>query len=129
MSDPSAARARTQLIALLQLAYSGEKAAAYAYHGHAASVGDAGERERIRAIEEEEWQHRTRLGEMLLELGAGPRRVNELRAAMIGRTLGALCHVSGHFLPMYGAARLESRNIREYETAARLALACGREAW
>ncbi|MEO6711584.1 MAG: ferritin-like domain-containing protein [Planctomycetota bacterium] len=129
MSAPSAARAQAQLVALLQLAFSGEKAAAWAYRGHAASLGDACERERIRAIEQEEWQHRTRLGEMLLELGASPRRLNELRAAMIGRTLGALCHVCGRFLPMYGAGRLESRNIREYETAARLALACGREAW
>ncbi len=30
---------------------------------------------------------------------------------------------------MYGAGRLESRNIREYETAARLARACGRREW
>ena len=33
----------------------------------------------------------------------------------------------GWFAPMYGAGRLESRNIREYETAARYARDCGRE--
>jgi hypothetical protein len=41
--------------------------------------------------------------------------------------LGLMCHISGWFAPMYGAGRLESRNIVEYETAARHALACGRE--
>jgi hypothetical protein len=30
---------------------------------------------------------------------------------------------------MYAAGKLESRNIREYETAARLARQCGREGW
>jgi hypothetical protein len=30
---------------------------------------------------------------------------------------------------MYGAGRLESRNVREYESAARLARACGRAEW
>lgn len=40
--------------------------------------------------------------------------------------LGFLCHVAGWFVPMYGAGRLESHNIVEYETAARLALDCGR---
>ena len=40
-----------------------------------------------------------------------------------------LCHVSGWLAPMYGAGKLESRNVREYETAARHALACGRDEW
>ena len=44
----------------------------------------------------------------------------------IGRTLSALCHVSGWLIPMYGAGRLERRNIGEYEDAARLALAADR---
>jgi len=30
---------------------------------------------------------------------------------------------------MYGAGKLESRNVREYEAAARLAWACGRREW
>ena len=47
-------------------------------------------------------------------------------ANLIGRTLGFLCHVTGWLAPMYGAGRLESRNIREYETAARYARECGR---
>jgi hypothetical protein len=43
--------------------------------------------------------------------------------------LGLLCHVSGWLAPMYGAGRLESRNVREYEAAARHAWACGRRSW
>ena len=116
---------RSRLIALLQLAYSGEKAAGYAYRGHWRSVRLAEERERIAAIEEEEWHHRRLVGEILKELGAAPNTKRETRAAVIGRTLGALCHLSGWFFPMYGAGKLESRNIREYESAARYAIRCG----
>src|SRR5262245_32533676 len=117
--------ARSDLINLLQLAYSGEKAAGYAYRGHWHSVSDPEERSRIAAIEQEEWHHRRLVGDMLHVLGAGPNRRREVRAAIIGRTLQFLCHLSGWLLPMYGAGRLESRNIREYESAARFAQACG----
>ena len=64
---------------------------------------------------------------MLLSLNAHPSRVREIRALIIGRVLGLLCHVMGWLAPMYGAGRLESRNIVEYETAARYARDCGRE--
>jgi rubrerythrin len=117
---------RAALVALLQLAYSGEQAAGYAYRGHWKSLSDPSERERIRVIEEEEWHHRTLVGEMLRDLGAAPDPRRERRSAIIGRILGALCHVSGWLAPMYGAGKLESRNIREYETAARHARDCGR---
>ncbi len=115
------------LIALLQLAYSAERAAAYAYRGHWHSVVDAAERIRIKQIEDEEWHHRRLVGEILENLGAQPSRQRELRALVIGRVLGLLCHIMGWLAPMYGAGRLESRNIREYETAARYARDCGRE--
>jgi hypothetical protein len=115
----------SNLISLLQLAFSGERAAGYAYGGHWRSVSLSEERDRIALIEKEEWHHRLLVGEMLLELGASPSRIREFRATIIGRTLGFLCHLSGWLLPMYGAGRLESRNIREYETAARFAAASG----
>jgi rubrerythrin len=124
---PHPNRSREELIALLRLAYSGELAAAHAYRGHAASVSDAEERERIRLIEGEEWHHRRRVGEMLADLGARPGRAREMRANVIGRCLGFACRVSGWFAPMYGAGKLESRNVREYETAARLARDAGCE--
>ena len=114
-----------KLIAILQLAYSGELAAAYAYHGHWHSVRRLDERQSIKAIEDDEWRHRQLVGEMLESLGAQPSKARERRAAFIGRILGFLCHVMGWLTPMYGAGRLESRNIVEYETAARYAHDCG----
>jgi hypothetical protein len=116
---------RSKLVEILQLAYSGELAAGYAYRGHWHSVSDQGERARIRTIEDEEWHHRKIVGEMLASLGADPNKRREFRAKIIGRALGLLCHLSGWLAPMYGAGRLESRNIVEYETAARYARDCG----
>ena len=115
------------LIALLQLAYSAEQAAAFAYRGHWHSVVDVDERARIKQIENEEWHHRELVGGMLEKLQARPNRRREIRSWLLGRVLGFLCHLMGWFAPMYGAGRLESRNIREYETAARYARDCGHE--
>jgi rubrerythrin len=117
---------KAKLINILQLAYSGELAAGYAYRGHWHSLSDGDDRARVKQIEDEEWHHRKLVGEMLRELGAGPNKRRELRATFVGRTLGLLCHVTGWFVPMYGAGKLESRNIVEYETAARYARECGR---
>jgi hypothetical protein len=114
------------LAAILQLAYSGELAAALAYRGHWKSVRDPGERSRIRQIEEEEWHHRDLVGGMLAQIGTAPSPARERRARAVGRTLALLCHVAGWLAPMYGAGRLERRNIVEYETAARLAVRAGR---
>jgi rubrerythrin len=116
-----------RLVLLLQLAYSGEMAAGFAYRGHWHSVSDPQEREHIRSIEEEEWHHRQLVGEMLRALGYSPDRAREIRAWLIGRTLQVLCHVSGWLAPMYGAGKLERGNIVEYEDAARFARSCGKE--
>jgi rubrerythrin len=121
------ANSSQNLTTLLQLAYSGERAAAYAYRGHWNSVVNEDERVRIKQIEDEEWHHRELVGEMLRSLNARPSRVREIRALIIGRTLGLLCHVMGWLAPMYGAGRLEGRNVVEYETAARYAHNCGRD--
>lgn len=110
---------------ILRLAYSGELAAAYAYRGHWNSVKDEATKARIREIEEEEWRHRRLVGRMLEQVGSRPSRVRECRAIIIGRALGVLCHLAGRLLPMYGAGKLESRNIREYEMAARHASRSG----
>jgi rubrerythrin len=118
---------RESLLAVLRLAYSGERAAGYAYRGHWRSLRDAEERDRIRRIEEEEWHHRRLVGEMLDRLGAAPERGREIRALLVGRTLGLRCHLAGWLLPMYGAGRLERRNVGEYEAAARFARRSGHE--
>ncbi len=104
-SDPQ------NLIAILQLAYSGELAA-YAYRGHRHSLTVADERARVEEIENEEWHHRHLVGDMLRSLNSRPSAFREFRAAIIGRSLSLLCHLSGWLAPMYGAGKLESRNIR-----------------
>lgn len=118
---------RQKLVKILQLAYSAELAAAYAYRGHWKSVHDKDERAHIEQIENDEWHHRKLVGEMLRKLDAAPKRFGEFRARIVGRTLGLLCHFTGWLAPMYGAGRLESGNIVEYEIAARHARDCGKE--
>lgn len=113
-----------ELIDILRLAYSGELAAAYAYRGHWHSVRDEETRASIRKIEQDEWHHRRLVGVMLSRVGEKPGILRETRAFLVGQTLRIFCHVFGRLAPMYAAGRLESRNIREYETAARLAVAC-----
>jgi len=118
-------REALQLIHILQGAYSGELAAGFAYRGHWQSVTDPNERDAIQKIEEEEWVHRKRVGEMLASLGASPRKLREAKLWLIGRTIGLACHFTGWFLPMYFAGRLESGNVIEYEVAAGHAAALG----
>jgi demethoxyubiquinone hydroxylase (CLK1/Coq7/Cat5 family) len=113
--------ARENLIRILQNAYSGEVAAAYAYRGHWKSLRDSPEKVRIKEIEAEEWDHRRRVGEWLGKLDAEPRGLREKIFWTIGRTLGLTCHLSGWFMPMYFAGRLESKNSVEYEDAAAFA--------
>lgn len=115
------------LTQILQNAYSGELAAAYAYRGHWKSVKKPEEREMIHQIEQEEWSHRAVVGSMLAGLGSKPRRFKEWKMWLIGRTLGALCHVSGWFFPMFFAGQLEVKNVSEYDTAAGHAKGAGRE--
>ena len=100
------------------MAYSGELAAAYAYRGHWKSVETPSEIKGIQKIEEEEWDHRFHVGEMLKELGQSPRKLREIKMWMIGRTIGLLCHFGSWFLPMYFAGRLEHGNVKEYDNAA-----------
>jgi len=109
---------REQLINILQRAYSGECAAAYAYRGHWRSVKKPTERRRIQQIEHEEWMHREGVGQMLEHLGAQPLKHLEARLWLIGHVIGIACHCIGWFLPMYFAGRLEHGNVDEYRRAA-----------
>jgi len=114
-----------ELIHVLQSACSGELAAGYAYRGHWKSVPPGAIREQIQKIEEEEWHHRTTVQALLARLGSGPSKPREALFWLIGKTIGLLCRVGGRFIPMYGAGRLESTNIAEYERAAALARDAG----
>jgi hypothetical protein len=118
---------RDALVRILQDAYSGELAAALAYRGHWKSVKDPFERETIRRIENEEWDHRERVGSMLAELGERPVRSKEIRRRTIGRVISIGCHLVGWFIPMYFAGRLEGQNICAYDVAAIHARALGLE--
>lgn len=124
MSGPAAAR--DALVRLLQAAYSSERAAFVAYHGHERSVRDPGDKRRIRRIGREELSHRRTVGRMLAALGAGPSAARERWMPWVGRAIWLSCFLGGWFLPMYGAARLERGNIEPYVEAARLAVAAGR---
>jgi rubrerythrin len=115
-----------QLVHILQAAYSGELAAAYAYRGHWKSLSRQAEREKIQQIENEEWIHREKVGLMLASLGSSPVKTREARMWMTGRAIGLACHFTGWFLPMYFAGRLESSNVEEYKCAALHAREAGR---
>lgn len=118
---------RRGLITILQNAHAGEVAAANAYRGHWRSLGDSPEKVRIKEIEAEEWDHRRRVGNWLAKLDARPRPLREKIFWTIGRTLGVTCFLSGWFMPMYFAGRLESKNSVEYEDAAVFARELGME--
>jgi rubrerythrin len=124
-TEDRAAFARAQLTFLLQLAYSGELAATRAYLGHRHSLRDREERAQLTKIIRDELRHRRCLLGQLRELGAEPLPARERKMELVGRFIAAFCQAGGWFFPMYGAGRLESQNIREYEAAARLALVAG----
>ena len=125
-SEISPKEAETNLIHVLQNAHAGEQAAANAYWGHATSIFvSAEEKQEILKILDEELHHRQRIREMLDELNAGPRTAREWMMFSIGATIAFLCWFGGWFVPMYGAGKLESTNIEEYEVAARLAHQAG----
>ena len=117
---------RHRLVRLLQLAYSGEKAAALAYQGHSRSVRDLEEKAMIAKIEQDEWVHREKVGRLLAQLGARPLRAREIRSSVIGHTLSLLCRFTGWFLPMHFAGKLETQNVCQYDKAAQYAAAVGR---
>ena len=100
-----------------------------AYRGHAASVSDPAERQRITEIRAEELDHRRWVGHILTRVEARPDQLLELRNLCIGSGLAVFCHVGGWFLPMYGAGWIERRSIAEYERAARLGALCGEAAF
>lgn len=107
-------RAHKRLARLMQQAYSAEKAAAFAYQGHAASVRKEEEKAAIHRIELDEWEHRREVRVLMDLYGVPVSRYYEVRFHIIGRTISAACHVLGWFMPYYFAGRLESGNVCEY---------------
>src|SRR5690349_20231665 len=102
------------LVDLLQQAYSAEKAAAFAYQGHADSVVAIDERKAIHQIEIDEWHHREEVLKIMNEYEVPVSNYYEIRFYIIGKIISGSCYVIGWFMPFYFAGRLESGNVCEY---------------
>lgn len=103
-----------RLIKLLQKAYSAEKAAAFAYQGHAGSVKNKEQKTAIKQIEIDEWEHRKEVMFIMKKYGINPSKYYEFRFHIIGKVISFSCYIIGWFMPFYFAGRLESGNVCEY---------------
>lgn len=99
---------------LLQLAYSAERAASFAYQGHAGAVKEQADKIRIKEIEDDEWQHRAEVLRIMQEYEVRISAYYEIKYYIIGKIICYSCYVIGWFMPMYFAGRLESGNVSEY---------------
>ena len=99
---------------LLQQAYSAEKAAAFAYQGHAGSVKDTDQKKNIHKIELDEWNHRKEVLVIMKKYDIPVSRYNEFKFHIIGKVISGSCYVIGWFMPFYFAGSLESGNVCEY---------------
>ncbi|HEX8515438.1 MAG TPA: hypothetical protein VF868_04505 [Bacteroidia bacterium] len=103
-----------ELVDLLKMAYSAEKAAAFAYQGHAGAVKNPEEKKAIKQIEEDEWNHRREVLAIMHQYNIPISRYYEFRFHVIGKIISGSCYVIGWFMPFYFAGRLESGNVCEY---------------
>ncbi len=106
--------AHPALVKLLQKAYSAERAAAFAYIGHAGSLGGAGGKAAVKQIEDDEWKHRENIRVLMERYEVPVSRWYEMRFYVIGRIIAASCYVIGRFMPFFFAGKLESGNVCEY---------------
>ncbi len=104
----------SKLVDLMKQAYSAEKAAAFAYIGHAASVKDKVEKAAIKQIESDEWNHRAEMLQLLKQYHVPISKWYEFKFHVIGKIISGSCFVIGWFMPFYFAGRLESGNVCEY---------------
>ena len=103
-----------KLIKLLQTAYSAEKAASFAYIGHANSLKDPEQKKAIKQIENDEWEHRAEVLKIMQQHDIPVSKWYELKFHIIGKSIAASCYVIGRFMPYYFAGSLESGNVCEY---------------
>ena len=102
------------LVELLQRAYSAERAASFAYVGHAASLKDPAAKANVKQIEDDEWDHRRHVLEIMRRYDVPVSRWFEIKYWWIGKVISASCHVIGWFMPYFFAGKLESGNVCEY---------------
>ena len=98
----------------MQKAYSGEKAAAFAYQGHAGAVRDKNEKKEIKQIEDDEWGHRAEVLGMMKLYEVPVSKYYEFKMHVIGKIISGSCYVIGWFMPFFFAGKLESGNVCEY---------------
>jgi hypothetical protein len=103
-----------RLTELLQRAYSAEKAASFAYIGHAGSLWNKEEKKAVKQIEDDEWNHRREVLAIMKQYDIPVSRWYEVKYHIIGKTIGYSCYVIGRFMPFYFAGMLESGNVCEY---------------
>ncbi len=102
------------LVDLLKQAYSAEKAAAFAYIGHAKSVKDPNAKLLIKQIENDEWEHRREVLKIMKQYNIPISSYYEFKYHFIGRLISFSCYVIGWFMPYFFAGKLESGNVCEY---------------
>ncbi len=102
------------LIDLLKKAYSAEKAAAFAYQGHAGSVKNNIEKLAIQQIEIDEWNHRKEVLLLMQQYNIPISIYYEIRFYIVGKIISLSCYFIGWFMPFYFAGSLESGNVCEY---------------
>jgi rubrerythrin len=103
-----------KLTKLLQTAYSAEKAASFAYIGHANSLKDPEQKKAIKQIEDDEWGHRAEVLKIMQRYAIPVSNWYEIKFHIIGKVIAASCYVIGKFMPYYFAGSLESGNVCEY---------------
>ena len=103
-----------KLIKSLRLAYSAERAASFAYIGHAGSLSDPTEKAKVSEIEQDEWEHRAHVLKIMKQYGVSISIYYEIKYWWIGRLIGSSCYLIGRFMPYFFAGKLESGNVCEY---------------
>lgn len=102
------------LVDSLQKAYSAEKAASFAYIGHAGSLKDRTEAAAVKKIEQDEWDHRRNVLQIMQRYDIPVSRYYEVKYHIIGKVIGLSCYMIGRFMPYFFAGKLESGNVCEY---------------
>jgi hypothetical protein len=102
------------LVELLQRAYSAEKAAAFAYIGHAGSLRNQDEQSAVKQIEQDEWEHRKNVLVIMQRYDIPILTSYEFKFHVIGKVISSACYVIGWFMPYFFAGKLESGNVCEY---------------
>ena len=102
------------LVELLQRAYSAERAASFAYIGHAGSLKDPDAKVAVKQIEQDEWAHRAHVLAIMRQYEIPISRSFEIRYYLIGKLIAGGCYVIGWFMPYFFAGKLESGNVCEY---------------